>query len=49
MKKRIVAIIFAGLLTLSAFGSVSVSAGSNNGPPPCQGKANPGCSGPGGS
>jgi hypothetical protein len=48
MKKRLLAAVIAGLLALSSV--VSVSADAPPGPPPpCHGKANPGCSGPGGS
>ena len=47
--KRIMAAILAGLLALSALGSVSADQSGNPGPPPCPGGGHPGCSGPGGS
>ena len=51
--KRFVAMLLAGLLALSAVTAASAdnppNSNNNNGPPPCQGQANPGCSGPGGS
>jgi hypothetical protein len=48
MKKRILAILFAGLIALAAVGNVSADAPPGP-PPPCQGQGHPGCSGPGGS
>ncbi len=49
MKKRILAIVFAGLIALSAVATASADTNSNNPPPPCQGQGFHGCSGPGGS
>jgi hypothetical protein len=48
MKKRMLAILVAGRLALSAVATASADAPPGP-PPPCQGQANPGCSGPGGS